>query len=160
MKCPYCNHTFPLTWGRYLKAGTGKHTCPQCLKPARLKFRASTFLILLIVCLVASIPGAIAAHHWLGPPFSALGVIPTLALLLPLDKLFDAKYRELRAIKGEASSSETAACAECDGVFKIEEMIAHKDLHVCARCKPIFLQKLAEGARISRPAGDESNRQS
>jgi hypothetical protein len=27
-------------------------------------------------------------------------------------------------------------------------MIVHKGVYVCARCKPIFLQKLVEGAKI------------
>jgi hypothetical protein len=38
-----------------------------------------------------------------------------------------------------------AVCAECGGAFNVHNMIAHNGLHVCARCKPIFLQKLAEG---------------
>jgi len=42
-----------------------------------------------------------------------------------------------------------AVCAECRDVFDVESMIAHNGLHVCARCKPIFLQRLVEGAKIS-----------
>jgi hypothetical protein len=38
-----------------------------------------------------------------------------------------------------------AFCAECKGWFEVQNMVAYNDLHVCARCKPIFLQKLAEG---------------
>jgi hypothetical protein len=32
-------------------------------------------------------------------------------------------------------------------------MIAHHSLHIYARCKPIFLQKLAEGASIGSNPG-------
>jgi uncharacterized RDD family membrane protein YckC len=42
----------------------------------------------------------------------------------------------------------TAKCAECGGVFPTDEMIRHGIIHVCARCKPVFMQKLAEGASI------------
>jgi uncharacterized RDD family membrane protein YckC len=42
-----------------------------------------------------------------------------------------------------------AACAECGSSFAVEDMIRHGAAYVCAKCKPVFLQKLAEGADIS-----------
>ena len=39
-------------------------------------------------------------------------------------------------------------CVECRNVFPIEETIPHGNKRVCAACKPVFLQKLAEGAKI------------
>lgn len=39
-------------------------------------------------------------------------------------------------------------CVLCGGTFEPGHLIAHGELKVCARCKPIFLQKLAEGATI------------
>jgi len=42
-----------------------------------------------------------------------------------------------------------AACVECNRAFDLQSMIEYNGLHVCARCKPIFLQKLAEGAMIT-----------
>jgi hypothetical protein len=47
-----------------------------------------------------------------------------------------------------------AACVQCGGIFGIEDMIAHGDYHVCARCKPIFLQKLAEGTKVLPPSAE------
>lgn len=44
-----------------------------------------------------------------------------------------------------------ARCAECGQVFVTEDMIRHGNLHVCAACKPLFLQKLREG--VSLPTG-------
>ncbi|HWH70910.1 MAG TPA: RDD family protein, partial [Candidatus Sulfotelmatobacter sp.] len=41
-----------------------------------------------------------------------------------------------------------AVCAECGGTFPIPDMIPHGSIRVCARCKPIFMQKLAEGAQL------------
>jgi uncharacterized RDD family membrane protein YckC len=46
------------------------------------------------------------------------------------------------------TSSEEAVCAECGGVFNAQDMIRHGNLRVCAQCKPILLQKLAEGAKL------------
>jgi uncharacterized RDD family membrane protein YckC len=39
-------------------------------------------------------------------------------------------------------------CAECNGIFNLQDMIRHGDIYVCAKCKPVFMQKLAEGARL------------
>ena len=41
-----------------------------------------------------------------------------------------------------------AVCAECGQLFDLQNMIAYGNLHVCAQCKPIFVQKLAEGAQL------------
>lgn len=41
-----------------------------------------------------------------------------------------------------------AVCAECHGVFSIADMIPYGTIRVCANCKPIFMQKLAEGATL------------
>jgi uncharacterized RDD family membrane protein YckC len=49
---------------------------------------------------------------------------------------------------GSAPSASQAACAECGGLFNVQDMISYGNLRVCARCKPIFMQRLAEGARI------------
>src|SRR5262249_36624175 len=38
------------------------------------------------------------------------------------------------------------------GVFKVEETIQYGNVRVCARCKPILVQKLAEGARLNTGA--------
>ncbi len=35
-----------------------------------------------------------------------------------------------------------------------QNMIAHGGDHVCARCKPILLQKLAEGATVAPPSAE------
>jgi uncharacterized RDD family membrane protein YckC len=45
-----------------------------------------------------------------------------------------------------------AVCAECGGLFPKDDMIAHGGLHICARCKPVFMQKLAEG--VTLPTGE------
>ena len=53
-------------------------------------------------------------------------------------------------VAGGAGAMPTeAVCAECGGVFNKQEMIRYGTVHVCAACKPVFMQKLAEGARVN-----------
>jgi len=42
-----------------------------------------------------------------------------------------------------------AVCAECGRIFNIQDMIPYGGVRVCAGCKPVFMQKLAEGARLN-----------
>jgi uncharacterized RDD family membrane protein YckC len=67
-------------------------------------------------------------------------------------------YSEARAGAGTASGAGTAdavssgvpeaVCTECGKMFPADHMIRYGTAHVCVACKPIFLQKVAEGARI------------
>ncbi len=49
------------------------------------------------------------------------------------------------------ASGETAeaVCAECGKVFPLDETIPYGNARVCAGCKPVFMQKLAEGAQLN-----------
>jgi uncharacterized RDD family membrane protein YckC len=51
-----------------------------------------------------------------------------------------------------ASDPSQAKCAECGGVFNREDLLAFGEIHVCAACKPVFMQKLSEGAKIETGA--------
>jgi len=42
-----------------------------------------------------------------------------------------------------------AVCAECGKTFPLDETILHGKSHICASCKPVFIQKLSEGAPIN-----------
>jgi hypothetical protein len=44
-------------------------------------------------------------------------------------------------------------CVECGRQFPEEDLLRIADASVCAACKPIFLQRLAEGAHIPGPKG-------
>ena len=46
------------------------------------------------------------------------------------------------------SGTDLALCAECKQLFDASTMMSHAGLHVCARCKPLVLQKIAEGAQL------------
>jgi uncharacterized RDD family membrane protein YckC len=47
-----------------------------------------------------------------------------------------------------SSNLAMARCVECHSAFAVDDMIRHGNVYVCANCKPIFMQKLAEGAEI------------
>jgi uncharacterized RDD family membrane protein YckC len=50
-----------------------------------------------------------------------------------------------------APTTETpdAVCAECGNMFPKQNMIRYRNNWVCANCKPVFMQKLAEGAQLN-----------
>ena len=45
-----------------------------------------------------------------------------------------------------------AVCTECGRIFPKDEMIRYGASHVCDNCKPAFMQKLAEGAKLDTGA--------
>jgi uncharacterized RDD family membrane protein YckC len=46
------------------------------------------------------------------------------------------------------TAGSTARCSECGKSFDRNDMIRYQDVWVCANCKPIFVQKLKEGAKL------------
>lgn len=51
-----------------------------------------------------------------------------------------------------ALTGNEVVCAECGGIFNVQDTIQHGNIRVCANCKPILMQKLAEGARLNTGA--------
>ena len=45
-------------------------------------------------------------------------------------------------------NAEEVVCAGCGQIFPVAETIRYRNAHVCAACKPVFLQKLSEGAKV------------
>jgi len=48
-----------------------------------------------------------------------------------------------------AGTTHKAVCVECGRIFNMDDMIRHGEGYVCANCKPVFMQKLKEGAKLS-----------
>ena len=57
------------------------------------------------------------------------------------------RFGELGAPAGGEGSG-SLFCAECGQSFPPDEMVRFEDLWVCARCKPVFFQRLREGAAL------------
>src|SRR5207247_9204407 len=47
-----------------------------------------------------------------------------------------------------ATATAEVVCVECGRICPIDNTIQYGNVRVCAGCKPIFMQKLAEGAKI------------
>jgi hypothetical protein len=45
-------------------------------------------------------------------------------------------------------ASHEGICVECGNTFPKEDLIAYKEMYVCAGCKPLFFQRLQEGGVI------------
>jgi uncharacterized RDD family membrane protein YckC len=63
-----------------------------------------------------------------------------------------ASYREAKGVVVSTSSdyaATEAVCAECGKIFPIDETIRFGNVRVCAGCKPVFIQKLQEGAALN-----------
>src|SRR5438445_6173368 len=58
------------------------------------------------------------------------------------------------ATAAPAIAANEGVCAECGRIFPADSMIQYGTTRVCANCKPIFMQKLAEGARIGAGAAN------
>lgn len=59
-------------------------------------------------------------------------------------------YSQVRTLATVPSfSANDAPCAECGQTFPKTSMIQQGNAWVCANCKPVFLQKLAEGAMVN-----------
>jgi len=52
------------------------------------------------------------------------------------------------ATAAAAAAANEGGCAECGGIFPLQDMIPYGNMRVCANCKPILVQRLAEGARL------------
>ncbi len=57
------------------------------------------------------------------------------------------------SVPDEALAPGRVRCAECGGDFATEETLRYGERHVCAACKPCFLQRLSEGAAPLRQPG-------
>jgi uncharacterized RDD family membrane protein YckC len=52
------------------------------------------------------------------------------------------------AAASAAPPTQGAVCSECGKLFAIEDTIQYGDVRVCAACKPLFVQRLAEGGQV------------
>jgi hypothetical protein len=110
LRCPYCEHAFPLTWKRYWLS-FGKLLCPNCHRKSRIGTGAwywflylpammvvsglSAGLCLLILVLLA--PQALAQPY--GLPILVMLWTVSATLLLHLDRWVDTRFRRLHRLK-------------------------------------------------------------
>ncbi len=67
---------------------------------------------------------------------------------VPYSTVNSAVGGSLRLAPETATAAASASCVECGKTFPLDETIPHGNVRVCAACKPVFMQKLAEGLRV------------
>ena len=67
----------------------------------------------------------------------------------PFSAVCPAEYAAAPAATLPATGVVEAVCGECGGIFDKNDMIPHGEIYICARCKPVFMQKLAEGVKLN-----------
>lgn len=56
---------------------------------------------------------------------------------------------EARPVSGTTTLTSSAAiCSQCGRLFSADEMVSYENRYVCADCKPVFFQKIKEGASV------------
>jgi MORN repeat protein len=108
MKCPQCNNEFPLTWKLYFKTTFGRFTCPNCktkLISTHRWFYHPLALSLALYCCILGIPLAIIGAFVYGPTGCFIGfIVGSLAVVIPVDRLFEMQFSILKIRKNNASS--------------------------------------------------------
>jgi hypothetical protein len=144
MNCPHCDREFELTYARYWLLTRRKFACPHCSKRSVFDPKPLTTAIVVGSTAVFSFAGLGIARHWLRGPECLVGVLPVLLAGVPIAKFAEQKWARLRPV-ADPDTAGTATCTECKSEAPAQEMIMHNSMYYCAACKPIFLQKLAEG---------------
>jgi uncharacterized RDD family membrane protein YckC len=67
----------------------------------------------------------------------------------PFSTVCPPEYTAAPAATQPAPGVVEAVCGECGGIFDKNEMIPHGEVYICAKCKPVFMQKLAEGVKLN-----------
>jgi hypothetical protein len=110
--------------------------------------------------------GELILRGWLWPLFPSREITPSLSALRHYRITWDTGFcyyppartedfeqyvvGRLHLLQG--TDGKKAICAQCGGIFSVEQMILHGNYRVCAHCKPVFLQRLAEGAITAPPS--------
>ena len=73
MKCPYCEHIFPLTWRRYFSSPLGVHRCPKCEQKSQLKHTGSYYAAIIIAAIVLASGSLLSIIYLKSPMFTFYG---------------------------------------------------------------------------------------
>ena len=107
MKCPYCHHTFALTWKEYLQEIWGRHNCVACKRRFKLSFSWSYLVIaVLITLIVGGLATFLIARGTHSRMITAIGsLVIILAVLLPSDRWLDDHWRKSAPLEPDKPES-------------------------------------------------------
>ncbi len=105
MKCPHCNGEMELTWKRYWSSPMGNHQCSACEKFFRFKHSVAYYVTVVCIAAVLGVAFAFLARQLRMSFWVAMIVYcaACLALIIPLDRWFDAKWRKTVPFEKEDS---------------------------------------------------------
>jgi uncharacterized RDD family membrane protein YckC len=66
----------------------------------------------------------------------------------PFSEVQSERHTAIPPVPAAAQAGLDVICIECGKSFPADEVIRYGDSSVCANCKPVFVQKLQEGARL------------
>jgi hypothetical protein len=95
MKCPYCNHTFALTWKEYFWEARGHHNCVACKRRFKLSYSWSYLAIAVLIALIIAGLAMFLVARWTHSRIAAVGgLVIVLVVLLALDRWLDDHWRK------------------------------------------------------------------
>src|SRR6266850_8194051 len=97
MKCPHCNQEFSMTWQRYWQSPMRRHVCPSCHQQSQFRWTAASWARQIVIVSIGGVPFALFFHFRFGGDWWWMvgGVLGALLIGIPLDKLYDGRFRKL-----------------------------------------------------------------
>jgi hypothetical protein len=94
--CPHCEKAFPLTWSRYFRAPTGRHSCPSCGGRFRLRYTTNYIASIAGPMAIATLVPIGIAHYLRAPILAQFAILAIFAFGVgfPLDRWIDDHRRD------------------------------------------------------------------
>jgi hypothetical protein len=97
----------------------------------------------------------VVVQGWIAPRFPAREMTPTLTALRHFRISWGTDYcyfppADVETFVRLIEPLGSAHCAECNSKCDVRDMIVHNGMRYCGKCKPILMQKLAEGVAIGQ----------
>jgi uncharacterized RDD family membrane protein YckC len=81
--------------------------------------------------------------------FETLVQLGRISTFTPVWREGMSDWQQYGSIGTGLSTAGLVTCCECKREYPRDEVIQYKDVFVCAACKPLFFQKVKEGARLT-----------
>jgi hypothetical protein len=85
-----------MTWERYWRSPMGRHVCPNCQQESRFRWTAASWVRQLFMTGIGGVPGGLFFYFHFGGGWWIVGwVLGALLIGIPLDKIYDGRFRKL-----------------------------------------------------------------
>lgn len=80
----------------------GRHVCPGCGRTSRFRWTVASWSRQLVMVCIGAVPIGLIFYFYLGGYWAVLGVaVGGLLVGIPLDKLYDGRFRKLEKYETE-----------------------------------------------------------